>query len=122
MNDNDSPLVSIVITTRNRKAELSRALSSCSQLSGIPFEVLVYDDASTDGTAEEVETRFPWVRLVRSEEHAERVLLRNRAFREAKGQFVLTIDDDCYSPTRVHLRLSFAPSSSTRRPASWLCR
>ena len=92
----NSPRISIVITTRNRKKELARALESCYRQKYRKFEVLVCDDASTDGTDQMVTSQFPKARLIRTEVHSERLVMRNRAFREALGEFVLTIDDDCY--------------------------
>lgn len=91
-----APLVSIVITTRNRKDELMVALASCLEQTYRPLEVVVYDDASSDGTAEAVCERFPEVRVVELDQRAQIVPLRNRALRETRGEFVVSIDDDCY--------------------------
>ena len=90
------PTVSIAIFTRNRKEELLKALASCFAQDHRPLEVLVFDDASTDGTEEAVRAAFPDVRFFREERNRGIAALRNRGFQEAKGEFVFSIDDDAY--------------------------
>ena len=74
------PTVSIVLFTRNRKEELLTALESCFAQNHRPLEVLVFDDASTDGTEEAVRTSFPEVRFFREESNRGIAALRNRGF------------------------------------------
>jgi GT2 family glycosyltransferase len=83
----------IVITTKNRKEELCRALESCLRQTRT-VEVLVLDDGSTDGTAAHVKTRFPSVRLVRFEKSRGYITARNEAARVAVGDVIISIDDD----------------------------
>ena len=95
-----SPLVSIVIATRNRKVDLLRALESCFAQSYGPLELLVFDDASDDGTESAVREAFPAVRYFRQLESIGQVSLRNRGFQEARGRYVFSIDDDAYFSDR----------------------
>ncbi|PQO38071.1 glycosyltransferase family 2 protein [Blastopirellula marina] len=96
--------VSIVITTRNRSDDLRRALTSCYTQRGIDLEVLVYDDASTDNTSEIVSTEFPDARVVQVQERVGLIVLRNRGFREATGDYVVSIDDDAYFTSATTVR------------------
>jgi len=88
----------IVICTRNRAATLARVLESfCAQSvpEGIPWELLVIDNGSTDGTLESAAAfvgRLP-LRLV-EEPEAGLSVARNRAVSEARGEYLLWIDDD----------------------------
>lgn len=92
----ERPAASIVIVTRNRRAEALRAVRSAVEQSYAPLEVLVYDDASTDGTSEAVAAGFPEARVVRGRTRAGYIVLRNRGFREAAGEIIFSIDDDAY--------------------------
>lgn len=83
----------IVITTKNRKEDLIRALDSCMRQRGI-VETLVVDDGSTDGTSALVRSCFPSVRLVRFEESRGYIRARNEAARLAEGDVIISIDDD----------------------------
>lgn len=91
-----APPVSICIATRNRRDDLLIALASCFAQSYRPLEVLVFDDASTDGTEWTVRERFPGVVYRRADEPRGYVALRNEALRTAGGKYVFTLDDDAY--------------------------
>ena len=95
-----NPAASIVITTRNRREELATALESCFAQDCAPLEVLVFDDASTDGTSDFVKKRFPEARVFRTEAREGLIVLRNRGFRESRGDIVFSIDDDAYYTDR----------------------
>lgn len=72
------------------------AIESCLAQDCQPLEVIVLDDASTDGTAEVVRNAYPEVRLIRGEGQRGTAALKNIGLREAKGKFVFSIDDDAY--------------------------
>ena len=84
---------SVVITTKNRKADLFRALQSV-RLQQPPVETIVIDDGSTDGTAVMVEKDFPEVKLHRFEASRGSIIRRNEGARLANGDILFLIDDD----------------------------
>lgn len=101
----DSPLVSVYLPTRNRAAQLSRAIRSVLDQDCPSLELLVVDDASTDLTSE-VLARFAArdsrVRIFRQPAPCGAPAARNRAIREARGEFLAGIDDDdLMLPTRL---------------------
>ncbi len=86
--------VSIVIPTFNRAVYLSKALESAIAQTYPADEILVIDDASTDDTPEVVQSiKHDRVRYVRKE-HSGAPSTRNRGIIEAKGDYVLWLDDD----------------------------
>jgi GT2 family glycosyltransferase len=89
-------LATIVITTRNRCDDVLRAVASSFAQDLADLEVIVVDDHSDDGTAERVCAAFPRTRMIVSRERAGYIVARNRAFREARGRYVFSLDDDAY--------------------------
>jgi GT2 family glycosyltransferase len=97
---------SIVIATRNRREDLRGALATAlAQTARV--EVLVMDDAASDGTAEIVEREFPEARLVRSDRPEGYIAQRNRAAELATAPILVSIDDDAelVSPRTVEQTL-----------------
>ncbi|WP_274650374.1 glycosyltransferase [Paenibacillus humicola] len=89
---------SIAICTHNRAADVKEALLSLlkQSFSG-PFEVIVIDNRSTDHTKQVVEEFQHMVDIPIHYVYEEKLGLsvaRNRAIREAKGEYVLFLDDD----------------------------
>jgi GT2 family glycosyltransferase len=59
--------VSVTICSWNTKADLRLCLDSLREVSDEgPFEVIVFDNNSADGSPDMVEADYPWVRLIRS--------------------------------------------------------
>lgn len=84
---------SVIISTRNRRDELRRAVESAVGQSIRP-QVIVIDDGSDDGTAELVRREFPEVRLERAEVSRGYIVQRNYGARIADAPVVITMDDD----------------------------
>jgi len=89
----DSPRLTVVVTTYNRKDELGRCLDAV-LAQDHPCELLVLDDASSDGTTEYVQQHYPQIRIERSEKNLGLIGQRTRSGRLATGEFILSIDDD----------------------------
>lgn len=90
------PFVSIIIITLNRKKHLSNCLNSIYNLDypKSKFEVVVIDGDSTDGTKEMLCSTFPKVKFV-IEQRRGVAYARNTGWKNAKGELVVYIDDDC---------------------------
>lgn len=83
----------IVIVTRDRCALALRAARSAVAQVG-EHEVLVIDDGSSDRTSDMVKAHLPEVRCVRFDERAGLVVRRNEAASMARGEVIISIDDD----------------------------
>ena len=90
----NSPRVTIMITTHNRVNELLKTLESCRCLTGPEREILVVDDASTDGTFDLVRRNFPEVKIVRNQKNRGSIASRNDMLQRATGDYVIALDDD----------------------------
>lgn len=95
-------LFSIIVLTYNRKALLREGLESLAALDdpGIPIEIIVADDGSTDGTGDvvrELQARYPQIRYCPLE-HGGIAAARNHGIRHAAGDFVAIVADDYLFP------------------------
>lgn len=99
-----TPQVSVIIAAYNCAPYLAGAIESALGQSGLDLEVLVVDDASTDGTTE-VARRYEntgRVRLLVNEVNRGPSYSRNRALLESRGDWVAQLDgDDWYAPGRL---------------------
>jgi len=101
------PVVSVVIPSYQHRAFVRRAVESTLEQSFRDLEVIVVDDASTDGTADEVERiADPRLRLYRqTENRAEHV--RNKAIRLARGRYIaFQNSDDEWHETKLEKQLA----------------
>ena len=87
---------SVMITTKNRAADLRRTLAVLRALNPAPLEILITADGCTDDTVATVRREMPDARLIVNETGCGSVASRDRMMREARGDLVLALDDDSY--------------------------
>lgn len=90
------PAVSVIIPTYNRKEKLARLIDSILQ-SRYPIEkieIIVIDDASTDGTYNYIINRYSDIKIIKNEKELLISGSRNRGISIAKGELIFFIDDD----------------------------
>jgi glycosyltransferase involved in cell wall biosynthesis len=115
--DLTKPLVSVCCITYNQKNYIAECLESIlGQRTNFPFEVLVHDDASDDGTAEQVAEyarRFPTVIRPILQKENQWSLGRNINpefnFLRAKGRYIAICegDDAWVDPTKLQQQVDF---------------
>lgn len=107
------PRVSVVIPTWNRRDDLVRTLDVLREHGAPAFEVIVVDNASTDGTADEVLARYPEVRLIRLPRNTGPTGARNVGVANARAEFIVLLDSDTEplpgAIEHIHRRLSEDP-------------
>lgn len=59
-----------------------------------PVEIIVHDDASTDGSVTIIRDKYPGVRLIRSDCNVGFCVSNNRMVAAAKGKFILLLNND----------------------------
>jgi len=97
--EGEQPALTAAICTRDRPERLARCLDSLDRLerSGeggrLRFDILVVDNAPSDERTREVVSRSTGVRYLR-EARPGLNFARNRALRDATGDFVAYLDDD----------------------------
>lgn len=93
------PFVSIVICSRNRLAALKKyALPSLLNLDYPSFEVVIVDDASSDGTNEFLITycqEHPHIKAIQNQIAKGLCNARNIGIGHCRGEIIAFIDDDC---------------------------
>jgi hypothetical protein len=113
----DGPLVSILVAARNASNTIGYAVGSLLAQSYENLEILVCDDASTDGTLDVLRRRFgsdPRVRLYQSRGRQGTYNIRNELIPLARGSLVTFHDaDDWALPDRLALQVRAMRSRST---------
>ena len=85
--------ISVIIPTYNRKNLITRAIKSVINQSLKPFEIIIVDDGSTDGTYEFINQFFPEIRVIRQLNNGVSSA-RNLGLKNAKGNWIAFLDSD----------------------------
>jgi len=106
MND---PIVTVFIPVYNGEIFLAASIDSVLAQSFNDFELLIIDDGSSDGSLQIIESyEDNRIRLLRNETNKGISFTRNRAIKEARGEFLAILDaDDIALPNRLEKQLNF---------------
>jgi glycosyltransferase involved in cell wall biosynthesis len=86
--------ISVICPVRNRRRLIGETLASLHRQTFAPHEIIVVDDASDDGTADEVTAHWPSVRLLRSDRNRGPGAARNLGLAASTGTHVVFFDSD----------------------------
>jgi len=87
--------ISVIVVSFNTKDLLLNCLASVYEtIKGIPFEVWVVDNNSTDGTVEATRERYPAVKIITNTENVGFAAANNKAFRQMNGDYALLLNTD----------------------------
>jgi GT2 family glycosyltransferase len=102
--------ISVVIVVWNAKKYVLDCLESLSRhCAGLDLEVIIVDNASTDGTPELVERRFPDFKLIRNSENLGFAKANNIGIQASSGEYICLVNSDvkftgdCISPMMRYL-------------------
>jgi glycosyltransferase involved in cell wall biosynthesis len=107
-----APLVSVLLTSYNHAPYVGEALDSLRCQTSRDFEVIITDDASSDGCADVIETwlartGYP-AQFVRNPVNRGICANRNAALARASGTFICSLSaDDAYEPERIERQLAY---------------
>ena len=91
------PDVSVIVVSFNTREVLRRCLQSVQDDGdGLSAEIIVVDNASTDGSSEMIALDFPRARLIRSEINLGFGEGNNVALRLARGRYFLLLNSDAF--------------------------
>lgn len=94
------PDLSLAIVNHNGRAFLDPLLSSIDEHKGrLRLEVLVADNASTDGSVEMIRERYPWALLTANAEDLYFIRATNQNLRRAKGRYLMLLNEDTRIPS-----------------------
>jgi hypothetical protein len=88
--------VSAVVVTYNTRDLLRRCLRDLQAQEGVPFQTIVVDNGSTDGSLELLREHFPDVTLVELSENAGFAAAANVALDLVRGEYVLLLNSDAF--------------------------
>src|SRR5215472_16835493 len=98
------PYVTIVLPCYNEQGHVGQEVERiCAAMdaSGYPYELLAFDDASTDGTLvslQEIAPQFPHLRIVHFDRNGGSGTVRRIGTQQARGEIVVWTDADMSYP------------------------
>ena len=93
-------LISVIVLNYNGRGFLDGCLTSLASQTYSDFEVIVVDNGSRDGSPDYIEENYPWVRLAKNDENLGFAGGTNVGIRAAKGEFVITLNNDSRADSR----------------------
>lgn len=89
------PTVSVCIANYNGLGVIDDCIASVlAQDCEFSIEIVVHDDASTDGSAQHIRTVYPQVVMIESADNVGFCVANNRMVERAAGEFVLLLNND----------------------------
>ncbi|MBI2527823.1 MAG: glycosyltransferase family 2 protein [Candidatus Rokubacteria bacterium] len=89
-----APSIAIVIPAHNNRRIIDACLESIRRQTYGDWECLVVDDASEDGTADEIRRRHAWVKVLESGTNLGPAHCRNIAVSRSSSEFIAFLDSD----------------------------
>ncbi|MDD3157095.1 glycosyltransferase [Anaeromusa sp.] len=103
------PAVSVLMCAYNHQAYVKEAVASVVAQSFSDWEMIIVDDGSTDGTAEEIlKIKDPRIRLLRFAHNRGVGEAAKVCLQEARGQYIASLNsDDAFEPDKLERQVAF---------------
>jgi GT2 family glycosyltransferase len=106
------PTLSILIVNFNGKQFLSDCLKSIAQFVSCPHEVILVDNASSDGSVDYVRQNFPTVIIIANQTNSGFSVGNNIAAKRATGKYLLLLNNDTELQTDVRAGIALLDSDN----------
>ena len=109
--------ISVIIPTYNRRHTLERAIDSVLSQTFKPFEIIIVDDGSEDGTRIWVQEAYPSIKYIYQSNNGVSSA-RNKGIRSSRGSWIALLDsDDEWMPEKLEDQVIFI----NENPGSLFC-
>ncbi len=88
------PRVSVIVLNYNGAASIGKCIESIRSQSCSPKEIILVDNNSSDGSADEAERRFPYLRVFRNPKNLGFAEGNNVGIRNSSGELILLANND----------------------------
>lgn len=107
--EREACLVSIIMPSYNTASFIEETIQSVLNQTYTNWELIIVDDCSTDNTNEVVDTiKDCRIHYLKNEKNSGAAISRNKALREAKGQWIAYLDsDDLWMPEKLEKQIKF---------------
>jgi glycosyltransferase involved in cell wall biosynthesis len=115
------PLLSCCLITYNHEKFISQAIDGMlKQETDFPFEIIIHDDASTDGTVEIIRKyadKYPHIIrtiLQKENQYSQKKNIMAIPIKEARGQYIASLEGDDYwiDPLKLQKQVDFLEKNS----------
>ncbi|MCJ7602649.1 MAG: glycosyltransferase [Desulfobulbaceae bacterium] len=90
----DNILVSIIIVNYNGRNFLDDCITSIKKFVSVPYEIIIVDNASADGSCDYIKTSWPDIKLVESKDNSGFTGGNNLGVSHARGNLVFLLNND----------------------------
>ena len=111
--EREAGLVSIIMPSYNTASFIKETIQSVLNQTYSKWELIIVDDCSTDNTDEVLEyIKDSRIRYFKNDKNLGAAVSRNKALREARGQWIAYLDsDDLWMPEKLEKQICFMESN-----------
>lgn len=90
------PAVSVIIVNWNGSAVLPRCLEALSVQTYQDYEIIIVDNASSDGSVDQLEASYPHIIILRLKENLGFAIANNLGAKQARGRWLVLLNNDAF--------------------------
>jgi glycosyltransferase involved in cell wall biosynthesis len=114
MKENKKPIISVVMLNYNGINYIKRTIPPLLKLNYPNYEIIIVDNGSTDGSIEYINS-IKNIKLIRSPRKKRKNFACNYAIKQAKGEYILLLDNDILINQKNILKELYNRASKTKK-------